>query len=361
MKKRVTLLTLALVLIFSLILTGCGPKEAAEAPKQEVEKVETPVETPKEETKEEPKEQNAHVSKDGVDYYAKYNIVDNGSSVSFTDSRGKTIEIPKNPKKVANLYNSYLSLWDLLGGKIVAAVEQADEKPVDIGDAELVGKPADPNLEKIVEIDPDFVVIAPFSKNKEVAEKLDGMGIPTIYVEIKSKDDYYRLVRLFSAILENEEGFEKYALDMEEKIQELIAKVPKGDPQKVLLMMSTQSGVNVKNNQSINGEMLTDLHTINIADNAVVGDKSEEFSLEQIVSEDPDVIFMTEMGSDLEAIAKKRSETLETDPVWGDLSAVKNGRYHVLPKDLFTYKPNENYLEAYTILAKYLYPDVFGK
>lgn len=360
--KRTTLLAITFLLVLSLLLGGCAPKETAspapvdETPaEQAVEPAEeTPVAT-------EPVADPA-VSKDGVNYFEKFGITDNGETITFQDSREKDITVPKHPKKVANLYNSYLSLWSLMGGEVVAVVEQADEKPVEgIEQAELVGKPSEPNVEKIIEIDPDLIFIAPFSANIEVADTFNDMGIPTVYMEVKSKNDYYRLVRIFAAILDDESQFEKYALDIENSIQDLLAKVPAEEPQKILLMMSTTRGVSVKNNQSLNGEMLTDLNTLNIADNAVTGDKSEEMSMEQIVIEDPDVIFVTEMGSDLEAIAKKRQEILESDPVWGELSAVKNGRYHVLPKDLFTYKPNENYLEAYTILAKLLYPEVFGE
>ena len=41
-------------------------------------------------------------------------------------------------------------------------------------------------------------------------------------------------------------------------------------------------------------------------------------------------------------------------PAWEELSAVKNGRYYLLSKDLFGLKPNdrwaESYREAYTLL-----------
>ncbi|HHX04082.1 MAG TPA: ABC transporter substrate-binding protein [Tissierellia bacterium] len=348
-----------ILLVLSLILVGCTKEP-------EVPQTSTPVEPVQQQEQvqeqEQEQEQNMSVSRDGVDYYDKFGVVQSEDTVTVVDSLDHEVTIPKQPKKVAILYNSYLSLWDLMGGDVVAVVEQADEKPVEgLDHAEVIGKPTDPNIEKILEIEPDFCVLTPVSANKELAARLNEMGIPTIYMEGRKKDDYYKVVRLFSALLEDESMFEKYALDIEEEIQQILAKVPEAEPQKILLMMSTAKGVTVRNNQSLNGEMLADLHTVNIADNAVSGDRSEVFSMEQIVQEDPDVIFVTEMGSDLEAIAQKRQEMLENDPVWGELSAVKNGRYHILPKDLFTYRPNQYYPEAYSILAKHLYPDIFGE
>ncbi|NMB09003.1 MAG: ABC transporter substrate-binding protein [Tissierellia bacterium] len=50
---------------------------------------------------------------------------------------------------------------------------------------------------------------------------------------------------------------------------------------------------------------------------------------------------------------------MESNPAWSTLSAVKNDRYIILPKDLYMFKPNHRYAEAYEGLAKILYPEVF--
>lgn len=65
------------------------------------------------------------------------------------------------------------------------------------------------------------------------------------------------------------------------------------------------------------------------------------------------------MGSDLEAIEQRIKSDAESNPAWASLSAVKNNRYIVLPKDLYTYKANHRYAEAYEKLAKILYPEEF--
>ena len=45
---------------------------------------------------------------------------------------------------------------------------------------------------------------------------------------------------------------------------------------------------------------------------------------------------------------------------WRDLEAVKNGRCTYLSKDLFHYKPNARWAEAYRVLAGLLYPESFS-
>ena len=42
------------------------------------------------------------------------------------------------------------------------------------------------------------------------------------------------------------------------------------------------------------------------------------------------------------------------------LSAVQEGRVYVLPRELFHYKPNARWAEAYEYLLAILYPDVYA-
>lgn len=48
-------------------------------------------------------------------------------------------------------------------------------------------------------------------------------------------------------------------------------------------------------------------------------------------------------------------ELLLSNPAWASLTAVQEGHFHLLPKDLFHLKPNARWGESYEILADYLY------
>ena len=60
---------------------------------------------------------------------------------------------------------------------------------------------------------------------------------------------------------------------------------------------------------------------------------------------------------DEEAALSYVNTLITENPAWQDLSAVRNGRYVILPKDLFHYKPNDRWGESYEYLAEILYPD----
>ena len=83
-------------------------------------------------------------------------------------------------------------------------------------------------------------------------------------------------------------------------------------------------------------------------------------SMEEIIAEDPDFIFVTIMGSSTQKALDALAAGIQSNPAWGNLSAVKNDRYIVLPSDLFHYKPNARWGESYEYLAEILYPEIMG-
>lgn len=99
--------------------------------------------------------------------------------------------------------------------------------------------------------------------------------------------------------------------------------------------------------------MLKDLGCVNIADSN--GSLLENLSMETIIQEDPDFIFAVTMGESEEKALGVLEETLKSNPAWAGLTAVKNGRYVVLPKDLFHLKPNNRWGESYEMLYEILY------
>lgn len=98
--------------------------------------------------------------------------------------------------------------------------------------------------------------------------------------------------------------------------------------------------------------MLKELGCINIADS----DASllENVSVEHILQEDPDFIFFVEVGDDTDAIKKHVDQFINDNPVWQELTAVKEGRVYNLDKTLYNLKPNDRWGEAYEKLNELL-------
>ncbi|MBE6083010.1 MULTISPECIES: ABC transporter substrate-binding protein [Tissierellales] len=342
MKKTKMLLLFLVVVMAVSIFSGCqNTKDVNGSDNDDA----------KEETKKE--EENKPVS--------EYGVTVNKDNVVFTDARGKEVTIKKNPERVVCLYNSYLDIWDSCGGKVIGKVEEAEEKPIENAkSAEVVGSPGSPSLEKILALKPDLVILTnDFKGQASLIPSLEQNNIQVIDLANTYLKDYYMTVRLFTGITGREDLYEKHTNEVKKKVDEIIAKVPKDKKYKVLIVFATAKNITVRNSESMVGEMLKDLNTINISDTAANSSDAKVFSMEKIIQEDPDFIFVQTMGSDKEEIMARLKQDVEDNPAWSSLTAVKNDRYIILSKDLYLYKPNAKYPDAYEGLAKILYPDIF--
>ena len=136
-----------------------------------------------------------------------------------------------------------------------------------------------------------------------------------------------------------------------------------GSAPSVLCLRAGGTSVKAKGSQgTVLGEMLAALGCRNIAD----GNHSilEDLSLEAILAEDPEYIFLVYQGSSQEDAERVVRETLETSPAWDTLRAVREGQVYVMDRRLFHFKPNARWGEAYEQLAHILYggaaPDIPG-
>lgn len=343
---KITLIVLMMVVLFA----GCS-KRVDNKTEQSVEE-NTPVE---EIQNEGDAEKEAAASNFGV--------IINEENVLFTDKSGEEVTIKKNPQRVVVLQNSLLEMWDQAGGVVVGRVEESEDKKVENAiSAEVVGAMGAPSLEKILALQPDLVVVSSsYTTQREMIPSLKQNNIQVIDLDNDLLEDYYKTVRIFTAITEREDLYENHVNDIQKKIDEIVSKAPKDKSYKAVIMFATAKGITVRDSNTMVGEMIKDLNLINISDSAITGSDTKTFSIEKILLEDPDFIFVQTMGSNLEKITERLKSDALDNPAWASLTAVKEDRYIVLPKNLYLYKPNDKYPEAYEGLAKMIYPEVFGE
>ena len=121
----------------------------------------------------------------------------------------------------------------------------------------------------------------------------------------------------------------------------------------VLCMRSSASMVTVKNSEdNVLGEMLHTLGCVNSADS----DASllENLSMERILEVDPDFIFIVQRGDDAEGMKAYIQNMMAENPVWQQLTAVKEGRLFFMDKTLYNLKPNHRWGQAYEQLEEIL-------
>ena len=275
---------------------------------------------------------------------------------TFTDSLGNTVELEQPPKRVAALLGSYAETWLLAGGEVVAVTQDAyDERGLGLPDATVtLVATRQLAMESLFAAEPDLVLLTPdLDGQMGLKDSLAAAGIPAAWFKVETFDDYLNMLKICTDLTGRSDLYQKNGLDIQSGIDAAIASVPEGEGPTVLLLRAYSSGVRAKNSDSIAGAMLKDLGAVNIADSN--SGLLEDLQMESILAADPEFIFVTTMGASQEAALKSLDELLHSDPAWQTLTAVKEGRVEVLPKDLFHYKPNARWGESYQMLAELMY------
>ncbi len=278
--------------------------------------------------------------------------------VIFTDDLGREVAV-NNPERVAAMIGSFADIWDLAGGgdRLVATAHDTwtsfdldlSEDVVDLG---LITKP---DVEALIAADPDFVIASTNTdSNLEMQDTLETAGITVGYFDVQTFDDYLRVLKIFTDITGDAEAYEEYGAAVQTQVDDAVSRKT-GEAPTVLYIRATGKSVKIKDSDSVLGAMLSDFGCINPADE----DESllEDLSLEAIMNNDPDYIFVVLQGADSTDSEEALDKALLSNPAWSELRAVKENNYHVMDQSLYNLKPNDRWGEAYEKLADILYPE----
>jgi iron complex transport system substrate-binding protein len=277
---------------------------------------------------------------------------------AITDSEGKEISVPASPRVVC-LYGSYSEAWLLAGGSLAGVTEDAvSDHGLDLPeDTAVVGTVKEPNAEAILAEDPDLVILSSdIAAQQEIRQVLENAGVACAGFRTDTFEEYDFMMRQFCAVTGREDLYRTNVTDVAAQIEAVKreAKARNEEAPDVLLIRAFSTGIKAKADEELAGVILRELACHNIAEDHP--SMLEDLSMEEVIEADPDYIFVTTMGSEEKALAYLDS-LIRENPAWQELTAVKNGRYHVLPKALFHYKPNNRWGESYEYLANIL----FGK
>ena len=278
----------------------------------------------------------------------------------FVDDLGREVSFSDTPHRVACLLGSFADLWMLAGGEVCATASDAfADLALDPTEVVNLGGAHSPNLELLLSANPDFVIAsASTASHLAMRETLERLCIPVAYFDIDNFDDYLRALEICTTLTSRPDLYQKNGIELKEGIDEVKNTYCKQNftrsEKEILLLRTSSTGVKVKGSKgTILGEMLSDIGALNIADEN--GSLLESLSLEAILLEDPAHIFVVTMGSDTELALNAFYRMTEENVAWGSLTAVREGRVHIMDKTLFNQKPNARYLEAYeTLLEKLL-------
>ena len=277
-------------------------------------------------------------------------------TIVFVDDLGREVQVCSSPQAAA-LIGSFADVWLLAGGELTAAANDSwASLSLPLGEQVVnLGSITEPDAEKLIASKPDLVLASVNTDaDLELEELLTQAGIPVAYFQVSDFEEYLHMLDICTMLTGRRDLYEEHGLKVQQEIEQVKERIDGSRP-KVLFLRASASSVKAKGSRdNVCGEMLAELDCINIADDQ--DSLLEDLSLEAVIVEDPDYIFVTVQGTDQEAAMDNVEQFLISNPAWNSLTAVKKGQYYVLDKRLYNLKPNARWGEAYQKLADILYP-----
>lgn len=286
-------------------------------------------------------------------------IAEDGVSLTCVDAYGATVTLRKRPARTIINYTSLVSLWYRAGGIAVGMPETANlsELPEAARGLPSTGRTTAPNVERILELEPTFVVLSTAERQRALRDTLESSGVATLSLAYETYADYVGILDLFYRLNGLDPAGDAGVVAIADAVSALAARTRALPAPSFLSLFASTKSVVAETDAAHTAFMAAYLGARNIvaADSAPSGAKRVAFSLERVHMEDPDVILVTTMGDSAEVLEAMRRDLYASD-AWKGLRAVREGRVYFLPNEFFLYKPNERFPEAFAALAEYLYP-----
>ena len=284
------------------------------------------------------------------------------------DSAGSEIIIYRPIERIVTLTSDQTEVLRSIGAsdRIICVNKYVKDDPTffpEFSTFTSAGTTFDPDLEVILLTNPDIVFTTTYPKPEKLEDKLTGTGIVVarflFYKPSMMEEELKKIGYLLDAQNEAQKLIDHYnnATDpIEKRVSEI------DTDQKVQVYFEWCSDYKVCGSDIGSGEVCAIAGGDNIA--ARLGTGVPKVDPEWIIEENPDMIVKLVTDSvascsydeDDPAMMAAFRDSLMNRPGWGDLSAVEDGRVHLIAYDIC---PSPSYHVGTAYMAKWLYPELF--
>lgn len=275
---------------------------------------------------------------------------------TITDDNGRTVTFEKKPERIVVTSASFLDPLYAVGGSVVGRPDSKSKIPDAAKKVTSIGRVYQIDAEKIIALTPDLVILNK-GMNEKLIETLAANNIKTLVLDMKSYEDVKREIGIFAALTGEKAKGEELVRKMDADIEAVRTSIPQ-EKKRVAIIHSTGQGLSVQLEGSIAGNIANILGWENTAAGMPALDKNPDaapYSMETLVAQNPDIIFVTSMGEEAEIRASMEAMFAES-PAWQSVGAIRDGRVYYLPQELFLFSPGIEYPKAVQYMARLVYP-----
>ena len=273
---------------------------------------------------------------------------------TYTDDMGRTVAIDQISQRIVSHVPSITETLFALGlGEKIVGVSDFCDYPEEAKLKPSVGNYFNPSIENIVALDPDLVLTDGHSEN---IKQLDELEPPITFMVIDPKDidGIFKDIELLGKVTGTEGKAEKLINDMNKRMSEIASLVEDAPRARVFYIVDATALTLpwTAGPGSFADSLITMAGGENIA--AQAQGAWVQFSLEQIVDSDPEIIILPAKHG----TAFTSPEVLEGHPVWRGITAVKQGRIYIIDGDLVD-RSGPRIVQGLEEMAKIIHPELF--
>ena len=276
--------------------------------------------------------------------------------VSVTDSLGRQITLAEPPVRVVSLAPSNTEILFALGmGDLLVGRDDFSDYPPEALDIPSIGSlyPS-VNAEAIVALDPDLVLAAGITSPDDVRALAD-LGLTVYATRINATfDEIYTDILDVGALVGSAADAQTLVADMRARVDAVTATFS-GITDRPVVFYEVDATEPSSPWTAGPGTFIDQLLTLAGGQNAAASapDQYVQFSLEQLVAENPDVIVLgsaTYGGQTPEMVAARAG--------WGDIAAVQSGAVYTFDDNLVS-RPGPRVVDGLETLARLIHPNLF--
>ena len=275
------------------------------------------------------------------------------TTIKVEDSNHRIVTLKGKPQRIVTLSPSFIAPIQALDGKLIgtASSKLVPEAPA----LEQIGFIFAINTEKVLALQPDLVIGYQGMHERYLPLLEKQMGIPVLILKLKTYEDVQNCLTTLGQALQEEEKATQIKQQLEQSIQDTIAKNKQHHARIAIVHYSAQ-GIALETERSIAGntaKMLKLHNVLNDAPQLKDVQKSGEFipyNMEMLIQQNPEVVFVTSMGAEDGAKDYIKDQIMQS-PSWSTVEAVRKGQVYYLPEQLFLVNPGLRYPQAVEFMA----------
>lgn len=220
--------------------------------------------------------------------------------------------------------------------------------------ATQVGMAMSPDVEIVKSLDPDWV-ISPSTLQGDLQPKYAGIGVQSIFLNLKSVEGMYQSIDDLGLMFGKEEQAKKLTDEYNRFISEYKSKNEGRKSPKVLVLMGLPGSYIIATESSYVGSLVK----LAGGENVYGDGGGQEFlnvNTEDMKLKEPDVILRCAHALP-EDVVEMFNEEFRTNDIWKHFDAVANGRVYDLSYEYFGMSANFSYPQALEELQPLLYPE----